>query len=86
LFTRTFTLPLPLLSRPPPADEKFLQGSSDMPYEAEFVTNPLSAYVGGPEDSSWLADVDNNEAYENDDYALAGAASHTPAADRSWLG
>jgi hypothetical protein len=53
-------------------DEKFLQGSSDMPYEAEFVTNPLSAYVGGPEDSSWLADVDNNEAYENDDYALAG--------------
>jgi len=31
--------------------EKFLGGSSDMPYEAEFVTNPLSVYEGGPEDS-----------------------------------
>jgi hypothetical protein len=81
LFTLQFTLPSMLLSSSL-ADEKFLQGSSDMPYEAEFVTNPLSAYVGGPEDSSWLADVDNNEAYENDDYALAGeqTAGHMPAA------
>ncbi|WIA22538.1 hypothetical protein OEZ86_009528 [Tetradesmus obliquus] len=64
------------------ADEKFLAGSSDMPYEAEFVTNPLSAYVGGPEDSSWLADVDNNEAYENDDYALAGIPEAAPKVKR----
>jgi hypothetical protein len=31
--------------------EKFLGGSTEMPYEAEFVTNPLSVYEGGPEDS-----------------------------------
>lgn len=64
-------------------DEKFLQGSTDMPYEAEFVTNPLSAYTGGPEDSSWLADVDNNEAYENDDYALAGIPEAAPKVKRN---
>jgi hypothetical protein len=34
------------------ADEKFLGGGgSEMPYESEFVTNPLSAYANGPEDS-----------------------------------
>lgn len=62
--------------------EKFLQGSSEMPYEAEFVTNPLSAYPGGPEDSSWLQDVDNNEAYETDDYALAGIPEAAPKVKR----
>jgi hypothetical protein len=82
----TLTLPFTLLSCPSPADEKFLQGSSDMPHEGMFVTNPLSAYVGGPEDSSWLADVDNNEAYENDDYALAGAARHMAAAPQEVVG
>eukprot|EP00775_Hariotina_reticulata_P008557 gene8557-8739_t len=63
--------------------EGFLQGSSSMPYEQEFVTNPLSAYPGGPEDSSWLADVDNNEAYENDDYALAGIPEAAPKVKRN---
>lgn len=63
--------------------EKFLQGSTEMPYEAEFVTNPLSAYPGGPEDSSWLQDVDNNEAYETDDYALAGIPEAAPKVKRN---
>jgi len=58
--------------------EKFLGGSSDMPYEAEFVTNPLSVYEGGPEDSSWLADIDNNEAYVRDEYSLAGIPEAAP--------
>lgn len=63
--------------------EKFLQGSTELPYEAEFVTNPLSAYAGGPEDSSWLQDVDNNEAYETDDYALAGIPEAAPKVKRN---
>jgi hypothetical protein len=39
--------------------EKFLSGSTDMPYEAEFVTNPLSVYEGGPEDSRWVGVFSN---------------------------
>jgi hypothetical protein len=65
------------------AEEQFLTGSTALPVEGEFVTNPLSAYVGGPEDSSWLADVDNNEAYEADDYALAGIPEAAPKVKRN---
>lgn len=62
--------------------EKFLSGSTEMPYESEFVSNPLSVYEGGPEDSSWLADVDDNEAYERDEYSLAGIPEAAPKVKR----
>lgn len=51
----------------------YSEGTGDLPYEADFVGNPL-----GIEDAALFDDIDNNENYEVDEYASVGIPEAAP--------
>jgi small subunit ribosomal protein S5 len=53
---------------------EYFDGEAAAPsYNDEFVANPL-----GMEDASFFDDIDNNEAYEADEYIVAGIPEAAP--------
>lgn len=55
----------------------YTEGDGDLQYEADHVTN-----ISNIEDAAFFDDIDNNEAYENDEFASAGIPEAAPKVKR----